>query len=96
MINSRRKQAEKVPKQVPKMRNDGQSVVQGLRDMLAKNVARVIDLFQEWDEDGSGSISRQEFAKVFPFLGLSVDLERATEVFDLFDTGNLFSVSLVC
>ena len=34
-----------------------------LRDSLSKHGARVIDLFREWDDDNSGSISKKEFCK---------------------------------
>eukprot|EP00966_Prymnesium_polylepis_P188481 4367619-Prymnesium_polylepis.1 len=41
-----------------------------IRDALTKNAVRVIDLFHEWDEDQSGSISRKEFRKALPALGI--------------------------
>jgi Ca2+-binding EF-hand superfamily protein len=33
---------------------------------------RVIDLFREWDEDGSGTVSKKEFRKAMPMLGLQL------------------------
>ena len=33
---------------------------------------RVIDLFREWDEDGDGTVSKKEFRKAMPLLGLEV------------------------
>ena len=34
---------------------------------------RVIDLFREWDEDGDGTVSKKEFRKAVPMLGLDPD-----------------------
>ena len=42
---------------------EGADVQAQLRDALAKNAARVIDLFREWDEDGNGEVSKKEFGK---------------------------------
>ena len=36
-------------------------IVDQLRDALQANLARVIDLFREWDDDASGSVSKLEF-----------------------------------
>lgn len=36
---------------------------QKLREALAANAARVIDLFKEWDEDKDGVVSQKEFAR---------------------------------
>ena len=33
---------------------------------------RVIDLFREWDEDGDGTVSKKEFRKALPMLGIQV------------------------
>ena len=40
------------------------------RQALAKNAGRVIDLFREWDENGDGMVTRKEFHKAMPLLGL--------------------------
>ena len=34
-------------------------VAEQLRDALSANAVRVIDLFREWDEDGSGSVCKK-------------------------------------
>ena len=52
---------------------------------LSKNYARVIDLFHEWDEDGSGTVSRREFRQVLPLLGLRLERAQADQLFDAFD-----------
>ena len=41
-----------------------------LRDALAANSARVIDLFREWDDDGNGLVSKKEFRQAMQALGL--------------------------
>ena len=48
-----------------------------LRDALTAQAVRVIDLFREWDEDGDGTVSKKEFRKALPALGLKVPREEA-------------------
>ena len=48
------------------------TVAQQLKLALSKNAGRVIDLFREWDTDGDGTVSRKEFRKALPALGLGV------------------------
>jgi Ca2+-binding EF-hand superfamily protein len=48
-------------------------------------LARVIDIFRVWDEDGSGTVSKREFARALPMLGLPVTRDKADELFDLID-----------
>ena len=47
----------------------GKSVAEQIRDALAKNFLRVIDLFHEWDDDGSGTVSREEFHRAMGQVG---------------------------
>jgi Ca2+-binding EF-hand superfamily protein len=56
-----------------------------LRDALSQNAVRVIDLFREWDEDGSGTVSKKEFRKAMPMLGLDVPAEDVDALFDSWD-----------
>ena len=56
-----------------------------LRDALSVNAARVIDLFREFDDDGDGEISANEFIRALPMLGIDVTKEAAKECFDSFD-----------
>ena len=56
-----------------------------IRDALSKNAVRVIDLFHEWDDDGSGSISKQEFCKALPALGLECPMSEIESLFDSWD-----------
>ena len=68
-------------------------VVDQLRDALQKNLARVIDLFREWDDDGNGEVSKHEFRLALPMLGLGgVDKAMADELFDTFDRDGSGSV----
>ena len=39
------------------------TVAEQLRDALSKAAVRVIDLFRDWDDDQSGTVSKKEFRK---------------------------------
>ena len=54
-----------------------------LRAILKYHQARVIDLFKDWDEDGSKQIDREEFRKALASLG--VGKQQQSEVYRLFD-----------
>ena len=56
-----------------------------IRDALSQNAVRVIDLFREWDEDASGTVSKKEFRKAMPMLGLDVPAEDVDALFDSWD-----------
>ena len=45
-----------------------------MRQALHSQLGRCVDLFREWDEDGSGTITAREFRHALPLLGL--DLSR--------------------
>ena len=61
------------------------SIQEQLRDVLTKHAVRVIDLFKEWDEDGDGTVSKKEFRKAVPALGLSAPRPEIDALFDSFD-----------
>ena len=61
------------------------SVVQLLRDALAKANTRVMNLFRDWDEDGNGLIDKDEFRKAMAPLGIQVSREACNDLFDTFD-----------
>ena len=67
------------------------AVAAALREALSANATRVINLFRQWDEDGSGSVDKREFRAVGPLLAESVgdEVTRAQldALFDSFDTG---------
>lgn len=60
-------------------------IVDQIRDALTKSLSRVIDLFREWDDDGSGSVSKVEFRRALPILGLDISKEDADALFDTLD-----------
>jgi len=64
---------------------DGMSVIDQIRYTLKKNAARVLDLFREWDEDGDGQVSKTEFRRAIPMLGLEVANDQIDALFDEFD-----------
>ena len=65
-----------------------------LRDALVANSARVIDLFREWDEDGNGMVSKDEFLRALPLLGLQVKAKDAETLFRSFDPDGSGSIEL--
>ena len=52
---------------------------------LKKNSARVLDLFRSWDADGDGQVSRAEFHKAMPALGLEVPKKYIDDLFTEWD-----------
>ena len=40
---------------------------------------------REWDDDNSGAVSRDEFAKALPMLGLEASVEQINAIFDEWD-----------
>ena len=70
------------------------SVQQQLAEVLTKEAVRVIDLFREWDEDGDGMVSRKEFRKAMPLLGLQVPRPEVDALFDSWDPDGSGELSL--
>ena len=64
---------------------DAPPISQQLADALRKNSTRVIDLFRSWDADGDGEVTRKEFHKAMPNLGLDVPKESIDELFTEWD-----------
>ena len=56
-----------------------------LREMLKRNAVTIANMFKDIDEDGNGLISRQEFAKALPDLGINASKEQLNELFDEID-----------
>ena len=65
---------------------DAASIGAQLLKALDKNWMRVLDIFREWDDDDSGNVSKQEFRRALPCLGLKVPREDADTLFDSFDS----------
>ena len=61
------------------------SISEQLRDALGRNLARVVDLFHEWDVDGDGLITRAEFRKALNMLGVRASAPAMDALFDEFD-----------
>ena len=64
-----------------------------LRDALVQQAARVIDLFQAWDADGDGGVTKTEFKAAIPELGLWTDSGEVDELFDSFDADGSGQIS---
>ena len=56
-------------------------VAEQLRDALKQQAARVIDLFREWDDDDNGIVSKKEFRKALPMLGVEAPRSRHFRLF---------------
>jgi len=62
------------------------AVADHLRDALVEQATRVIDLFKSWDLNGDGNISKNEFFRALPELGLWAHSDEVDELFDSFDS----------
>ena len=56
-----------------------------LAGLLMKNMARVIDVFREWDKDQDGQVTKKEFVKGLASLEMSVDPADIDALFAHFD-----------
>ena len=56
-----------------------------LREALQRNAVRVIDLFRAWDANGDGKISRHEFHRAMPLLGVELPPKVIDDLFDNYD-----------
>ena len=61
------------------------TIAEQLARALRANSSRVMDLFRQWDTDGDGEVSRLEFHKAMPALGLDVPAEDIDALFDEWD-----------
>ena len=69
-----------------------ESVQQQLQRILLRSRARVMDLFREWDDDGSGTVTASEFHGALAALGYEAerpDVEALFELFDLDGSGKI-------
>ena len=62
--------------------------------MLSEQGVRVIDLFRSWDEDESGTVSKKEFRRAMPLLGLDVPKKEIDRLFDSWDPDRSGEISL--
>ena len=56
-----------------------------IRDYLSKKGVRVIELFRQWDDDGTGQIEKKEFRRGMKELGLTASKEQLDELFNMWD-----------
>ena len=64
----------------------GSSRIEGiLARSIKKNAVRAVDLFKEWDEDGSGGIDKSEFFRAIRALDFAVERADTDAVFDARD-----------
>jgi len=77
----------------PLFADSNRTVQEQLRDALVDHSMRVMDLFREWDEDGNGEISREEFRRALPMLGLHASTEQLRSLFDEFDVDGSDAIS---
>ena len=66
---------------------DGTLSIQAqVRRALAVNSVRVMDLFREFDENGDGVLSQQEFTRAMPLLGIHAPKKEVEELYHSIDT----------
>lgn len=74
------------PKKGIKLSGTG-PISQQLAEALKTNATRVLDLFRSWDANGDGEVSRAEFHKAVPALGIEVPREEIDLLFNQWDKG---------
>ena len=74
---------------------DSRPLREQIKEALMQNAVRVVDLFKEWDIDGSGTLSKKGFRKAMPMLGLSdCPGEEVDGLFDELDSDGGGAISL--
>ena len=71
-----------------------QSATEQLRDALAKHAVRVVDLFNEWDDDQTGSISRAEFRQGMEEMKFHAPQSELDALFDEWDPDDNGTIEL--
>ena len=64
---------------------DAPPISEQLKEALKKNAGKVLDLFRAWDADGDGVVTRSEFHRSMPALGLEVPKSSIDELFSSWD-----------
>ena len=70
-----------------------EAVKRELEQLLKDNKKRVMDLFNEFDDDTSGLITKREFCKCLRNLGFTGSKEQVQTLFDELDTDANFTIS---
>ena len=73
---------------------DSKPISQQLAEALRANSTRVLDLFRDWDADGDGEVSRAEFRRAMPQLGLDVPVSEVDKLFNEWDKDGGGALSL--
>jgi len=71
------------------------SATEQLRDALAKHAVRVVDLFHEWDDDESGTVSRAEFRQGMEEMKFHAPQSELDALFDEWDANGSGHIELV-
>jgi len=61
------------------------TVIEALKEYLAFNQVRVLDLFREFDTDGSGRVDKPEWRAAWKTIGPNFPVGVVDEAFDIFD-----------
>ena len=64
---------------------DAPPISEQIKTALAANAGKVLDLFRSWDDNGDGVVTRAEFQKAMPALGLEVAKSSIDELFSSWD-----------
>jgi len=64
---------------------DAPPIQQQIAAALRRNAGKVLDLFREWDANGDGEVSKKEFRKAMPAIGLDVSVQEVDALFDSWD-----------
>ena len=65
--------------------DESKSVTEQIRDMLTMNAVRVMDLFRDWDEDQTGTITFSEFKRAIVALGFDEQQHGEGSMRELFN-----------
>jgi Ca2+-binding EF-hand superfamily protein/tetratricopeptide (TPR) repeat protein len=73
-----------IPKILSSVNEDG-DIAAALREWLKKNASKVMNMFKQWDFDGSGTVDKSEFRKAMKAMGLNAPVSHVDALFDEFD-----------
>ena len=74
--------------------DESKPVAEQLRAALVAKAVRVIDLFREWDDDESGTVTKKEFRMGMKQLGLDYPKKAMDELFNTWDPDGSGELSL--
>ena len=73
--NKRKKKQSSMARDIPRR----------IRNLLKRDMRRVVDLFQAFDKNGDGSVGRKEFAQGMKELGISVSRKEMGSLYKALD-----------